>query len=230
MSRIRGVILDIDGTLVDSNDAHARAWVAALAEHGLDVPYEQVRPLIGMGGDKLLPAVGGPSADSSQGKRVSARRAEIFKERYLPEVKPFAGARDLLARMRDRGLKLAVASSAKREELGPLLEAAGAQDLIEEQKKTSSSDADSSKPDPDIVHAALDRLGLPPEQVIMIGDTPFDVEAARRAGIGTIALRCGGWHDHDLGGALEVYRDPADLLAHYDSSPLAAQGTERAER
>ena len=230
MSRIRGVILDIDGTLVDSNDAHARAWVAALAEHGLDVPYEQVRPLIGMGGDKLLPAVGGPSADSPQGKRVSARRAEIFKELYLPEVKPFAGARELLARMRERGLKLAVASSAKREELGPLLEAAGAQDLIEEQKKTSSSDADSSKPDPDIVHAALDRLGLPPEQVIMIGDTPFDVEAAGRAGIATIALRCGGWHDHDLGGALAVYNDPADLLAHYDSSPLAREDTERTGR
>ena len=221
MPQVRGVILDIDGTLVDSNDAHARAWVAALAQHGLEVPYEQVRRLIGMGGDKLLPEVGGPSADSAEGKRISARRGEIFKERYLPALEPFAGTRELLAHMRERGLKLAVASSAKREELGPLLEAAGAQDLIEEQKQTSSSDADSSKPDPDIVQAALDRLGLPPEQVIMIGDTPFDVEAARRAGVGTIALRCGGWHDNDLGGALAVYGDPADLLAHYDSSPLA---------
>ena len=219
MSDIRGVILDVDGTLVDSNDAHARAWVEALAEHGYAAPYELVRPLIGMGGDKLLPAVGGPAEASELGQRISARRAEIFKTRYLPEIAPFPQTKELLARMRERGLKLMVASSAKQDELDRLLEIAGAKGMIE--SATSSSDAESSKPDPDIVQAALDRLGLPLGQVLMVGDTPFDVEAAARAGIATIALRCGGWHDHDLDGALAVYRDPADLLAHYESSPLS---------
>jgi HAD superfamily hydrolase (TIGR01509 family) len=218
VSDIRGVILDVDGTLIDSNDAHARAWVEALAEFGYAVPYEKVRPLIGMGGDKLMPAVGGPSEESAEGKQITQRRAEIFKQRYLPTLKAFPVTRELLEHMRARGLKRAVASSAKQDELEPLLKLAGADDLIE--KKTSSDDADSSKPDPDIVQVALEKLGLPPEQVVMIGDTPFDVEAAGKAGIGTIALRCGGWHDHDLVGALAVYQDPADLLARYDSSPL----------
>jgi HAD superfamily hydrolase (TIGR01509 family) len=219
VSTLRGVILDVDGTLIDSNDAHARAWVAALAEHGYDIPFARVRPLIGMGGDKLMPEVGGPSEDSDEGQRISKRRAEIFKQRELPALRAFPQTRELLKHMRERGLKLVVASSAKKEELESLLKVAGATDVVEE--RTSSSDAENSKPDPDIVQVALDSAGLQPDQAIMLGDTPFDVEAARKAGVGTIALRCGGWHDHDLAGAIAVYRDPADLLAHYDSSPLS---------
>jgi phosphoglycolate phosphatase-like HAD superfamily hydrolase len=123
--------------------------------------------------------------------------------------------------MRDRGLKLAVASSAKKDELTPLLKVFGADDLI--QDKTSSDDANNSKPDPDIVHAALKQLGLPSEVAVMLGDTPYDVEAAAKAGVAVIAFRCGGWSDSDLAGALAVYADPADLLAHYDSSPLGGR-------
>jgi HAD superfamily hydrolase (TIGR01509 family) len=218
VSTLHGVILDVDGTLVDSNDAHARAWVAALAEYGYDIPFERVRPLIGMGGDKLMPQVGGPSEDSDEGQRIGKRRAEIFKERELPALRPFPQTRELLQHMRERGLKLVVASSAKQAELDSLLKVAGANDLVEE--RTSSSDAENSKPDPDIVQVALDSAGLKPEQAVMLGDTPFDIEAARKAGVGTIALRCGGWHDHTLEGAIAVYCDPADLLEHYDSSPL----------
>lgn len=219
---MRAVILDVDGTLVDSNDAHARAWVDALAEHGHRVAFADVRRLIGMGGDKLLPKVTGLSDESPEGRRISERRSAIFIERYLPALRPTPGARALLERMRRDGLTLVVASSAKADELGPLLEIAGAKHLIEE--TTSSDDAERSKPDPDIVRAALEKTGCPPGDVLMLGDTPYDVEAATRAGVGTIALRCGGWTDDRLRGAVAIYDDPADLLARWDTSLLARPG------
>ncbi len=219
MYAVRGVILDVDGTLVDSNDAHTRAWVEALAEHGLQVPFDKVRKLIGMGGDKLLPRVTGIREDTPEGEAISKRRGEIFQERYLPTLRPTPGARELLRHLRGQGLKLVVASSAKREELQGLLKVCGADDLIDDQ--TSSDDAERSKPDPDIVHAALKDAGFPPQEVVMLGDTPYDVESAGRAQVAVIAFRCGGWSDAELAGAVAVYQDPADLLAHYDASPLA---------
>ncbi|HET9529865.1 MAG TPA: HAD family hydrolase [Blastocatellia bacterium] len=218
MGRILGVILDVDGTLVDSNDAHAHAWVEALAERGIKVEFERVRRLIGMGGDKLLPEVSGIFEDTEEGKAISERRSELFKTRYLPNLKSFPNTEALLERMRDSGLKLVVASSAKKDELKPLLRIAGADRFIEE--KTSSDDAENSKPDPDIVQAALDDLELSPDEVLMLGDTPYDLEAAGRAGVKMIALRCGGWDDESLKGSVAIYDDPADLLANYDSSPL----------
>jgi len=219
MTHIHAVIFDVDGTLVDSNDAQARSWVDALKEFGYSVPYEKVRPLIGMGGDKVLPETIGVQKDSEKGKQISKRRGEIFKEKYLPNVQPFPDAQKLLDRMRKQGLKLAIATSAQPDELRPLLQIVGAADLIED--KTSARDVNSSKPDPDVMQVALKRVGYPPNEVVMIGDTPYDIEAARKAGVGTIAFRCGGWSDSDLAGAIAIYNDPADLLAHYDSSPLA---------
>jgi HAD superfamily hydrolase (TIGR01509 family) len=218
-AHIRGILLDVDGTLVDSNDAHARAWVAALEQHGHQASFERVRALIGKGGDKLLPEVADVEKDSPEGKRIAESRKQIFKERFLPTLRPFPQARALLERMRRDGLRLVVASSAESGELDALLDAAQVSDLIE--RKTSSSDAPHSKPDPDIVQAALGQLGEPPEAVLMLGDTPYDVEASARAGVKTIALRCGGWDRPDLAGALAVYDDPADLLARYGESPLA---------
>ena len=213
-----GLVLDIDGTLVDSNDAHAQAWVAALAEAGFEVPFAKVRPLIGMGGDKLLPRVAGLSKDDPRGKHISERRGEIFRERHLPGLRAFPRARDLLLRARHEGWELAIATSAADEEVQPLLERAGVADLVP--KRTSSDDADRSKPDPDIVQAALARLGLPPSSVVMLGDTPYDVEAAARAGVRCVAVRCGGWDDAALSKAVAVYDDAADLLARFDDSPL----------
>jgi HAD superfamily hydrolase (TIGR01509 family) len=215
---VRGVILDVDGTLVDSNDAHAHAWVEALAEAGHEVAFERVRRLIGKGGDKLLPEVSGIEKESAQGEALSRRRGELFKERYLAQIKPFPQTRALVERMRAEGLQVVVASSAQGNELGPLLDAAGVRDLIE--GATSSSDAEESKPDPDIVQAALAKAGLLPEEALMLGDTPYDVEAAARANVPTVALRCGGWGDADLGDALAIYQDPADLLARFDESPF----------
>jgi HAD superfamily hydrolase (TIGR01509 family) len=216
---IHGVILDVDGTLVDSNDAHAKSWVEAMAEHDYIVPFEKVRRLIGEGGDKVLPETIGIQAESDEGKQISSRRGEIFKERYLPSVRAFPSAQKLLDHMRARGLKLAVASSAKPDELRALLQIVGAADLIEE--KSSSKDVKNSKPDPDIMHVTMEKIGLPADEVVMLGDTPYDIESARKVGVGTIALRCGGWQDRDLTKALAIYTDTADLLSHYDTSPLA---------
>ena len=216
------MIFDVDGTLVDSNDAHARAWVAAFAEHGITVAYESVRRAIGMGGDKLMPLVAGVEEDSPQGKPIAKRRGEIFREVWLPQLKPFPRTRELVQRINDHGVFLAVASSATEEELHPLLEAAGVSDLIP--TRTSSDDAEKSKPDPDIVKAALQRTGCSAGQTIMIGDTPYDVEAAARAGVRIIALECGGWGRGDLRNATEVYRDASELLDRYEESILVGWG------
>jgi HAD superfamily hydrolase (TIGR01509 family) len=220
---LKGIIFDIDGTLVDSNDAHAQSWVDTFAEAGYDVPFDAVRPLIGMGADKLLPKTIGVEHDSEEGKRLVKRRSEIFQARYLPRLKPLKGARELVLRVRADGLKPIVATSAKDEELKGLLKAARVEDLMEE--KATASDAKRSKPDPDIVHAAIEEGGIPPGQLVMIGDTPYDVEAAAQADVRTIAFRSGGWTDEALKGAVEIYDGPADLVAHYESS-LIGKGKE----
>jgi len=217
---IRGVLLDIDGTLVVSNDAHARAWSEALAEFGHPVPVERIRPLIGMGGDKLLPKVTGIDSESPEGKKISDRRGEIFDAKYLPHLHPCRGSHALLAELARRGFRMAAASSAKKDELKKLLEICGADNHVE--AATSSDDADNSKPDPDIVQAALHQLKLPPSEAVLIGDTPYDVESARRAGLAAIAFRCGGWDDSDLK-ADETYDNPQDLLDRLDQSPLLAR-------
>lgn len=215
---LQGVIFDIDGTLVDSNDAHAQSWVDTFAEAGYEVPFDVVRPLIGMGADKLLPKTIDVGHDSEQGKKLLARRSEIFQEKYLPGLKPLPGSRALVLRVRTDGLKAIVATSAKDAELKGLLQAAAVYDLMEE--KATASDAKRSKPDPDIVQAAVVESGINKENLIMIGDTPYDVEAAARAGVKCIAFRSGGWKEDSLKGAVAIYAGPADLLAHYDASPL----------
>jgi HAD superfamily hydrolase (TIGR01509 family) len=216
----RGVIFDVDGTLIDSNDAHAHAWVDALCEYGHQVDFARIRPLIGMGGDKLLPEVIGVADDTPEGKAISGRRADIFRARHLSELRPFPKVRELVERLERDGRKVTVASSATKDDLVALLDKAGLRHLADD--SASKDDAERSKPDPDIVHAALGRLGLPPAEVVMVGDTPYDVEAAKRAGIRAIAFRCGGgWTDADFTGAAAIYDGPADLLAHLDESPIA---------
>jgi HAD superfamily hydrolase (TIGR01509 family) len=219
MSRPKGVLLDVDGTLVDSNDAHAHAWVKALAENGITVAFQKVRPLIGKGGDKVLPEVSGIDAESPEGKAISKRRGEIFQREFLPSLRAFPGTKELLERMKRQGLLLGVASSAKEDELTGLLRVCGADEVVE--ASTSSDDADNSKPDPDIVHAALKKIGLPAGEVILLGDTPYDVEAGTRAGVRVVALRCGGWRDPDLDGAIAIYDCPEDLLARFEGSPFS---------
>jgi HAD superfamily hydrolase (TIGR01509 family) len=220
------VILDIDGTLLDSNEAHARAFVDAARELGFATPpVAEVLRLIGMGGDKLIPRAFGFEQDGKRGEMLEERKGDIFRSRYLPTLSPTPGARALLERLRDDGFSLVVATSANEEDLKGLLERAGVRDLIEE--ATSSGDVDASKPDPDIIHAALATAGAEPSEAIMLGDTPYDVEAATRAGVAILGVRSGGWETDDLGGAAMVFDHPADLLAHYDSTPLGAASRQR---
>jgi len=216
--RPKAVLFDVDGTLVDSNDANARAWVAAFAEHGVTVDFAEVRWRVGMGGDKLMPEVSGVTEESATGSAIARRRAEIFLNELLPRLEPFRDAGRLVSVLKGRGHVVVAASSAKRHELESLLAVAGADLLMDE--KTSSDDAESSKPDPDIVQAALKRAHASPAEALMIGDTPYDVEAAGRAEVAIIAFRCGGWADEDLKGAIAIYDGPWDLLERLDESPL----------
>jgi HAD superfamily hydrolase (TIGR01509 family) len=190
------------------------------AEFGYAIRFEHVRPLVGMGGDKLLPILTGLDHESPRGKRLTARKKQLFEEKYLPQLQPTRGARQLLEHMRAEELRLVIATSAGDDEMRALLDRADVADLIDE--ATSSADVEASKPDPDVIGAALERGRLRPDEAVMIGDTPYDIAAAVKAGLPTIALRCGGWWDDlALGGAVAIYDDPADLLANYDDSPLS---------
>lgn len=211
-------MLDIDGTLIDSNDANARCWMEALQAHGLEVNYIKLREAVGMGGDNLLPKLANLEAESEQGKAISQTRSEIMKSKHMPNLKAFPQVKELLTRLHDDGYKLVVATSAKTDEAEILLKLTGSRALISE--IATSEDAKNSKPDPDILHAALQKSGLSADEVVMLGDTPYDVEAAQKAGIRSIGVRSGGWTGPDLKGTLAVYNDPADLLAQYETSPL----------
>lgn len=213
------VLFDVDGTLVDSNRLHAQAWFDAFQEAGLDGgTVVDIQRLIGMGSDKLLPEAVGIEAGHPDGKRLSERRGQLFQSLYLPTVRALPGAQALIETLRDRGFRLAVASSAQAEELTSLLGIAGVGWLRDE--ATSGDDVRASKPDPDIVHAALRELDLPADRVAFVGDTPYDVQAGLRAGVTVIGVRSGGWDETGLRGAAGVYRDAEDLRIRLDESPL----------
>jgi HAD superfamily hydrolase (TIGR01509 family) len=216
---VRGVLFDLDGTLVDSVDAHTRAWVAALSEAGHEARYEAVRGLIGMGGDKLLPVAVGVAADSAEGRRISARRREVFVERELRHIQPTPGAAALLQALRGAGVRIGFATSAQTDELKALLTLVSASDLLE--RAADASDVTTSKPEPDVVRAALRKNDLGADEAILIGDTDYDIRAAAAAGVPAIALRSGGWRDEDLRGAIAIFDHPADLLANGGRTPLA---------
>jgi len=216
---LRTVLLDIDGTLIDSNDAHARAWVDSLRDHGYVIPFEEVRPLIGMGGDKMLPILTGLDPDSGEAKRMTETRSQLFLKRELPTLRATKGARALLEHLTSIGMELVVATSSKPSEVQALLEQAGVADMI--QLASSAGDSERSKPDPDIVKAALGMSGSLAAHSVMVGDTPYDIEAAARAKAPSIALRCGGWWgDAALSGATAIYDDPAELLVRFEESPI----------
>ncbi len=219
--QVTAAIFDIDGTLVDSVDLHAKAWTEALAHFGYDIPFERVRHEIGKGSDKLIPGLIGEAEAKRVFDDLDEFRSNLWKEEYLHQVKPFPKVRELFQRIKDDGKRIVLASSAKGDELQKYKQIAGIDDLIE--KETSADDVDKSKPSPDVVHAALAKLGDPhPAAVIMVGDTPWDVLAAVKANVETIGVLCGGFPEEELraAGAVAVYRDPEDLLASYESSPF----------
>jgi HAD superfamily hydrolase (TIGR01509 family) len=221
---VKGVLLDVDGTLVDSNDAHAHAFVEAFAEHGFDVEFEKVRPLIGMGGDQLIPRiVSSLSGKEGEGKEIVDRRKELIIEKYGSELEPTQGSRELIEKLKQSGYELVISSSATSEELSVLLKAAHVDDLLDQNLATTSDDAENSKPAPDLIEATLEKGHLQPNEAILLGDTPYDIEAAKAAGVNTIAFRSGGFSDEQLADAIEIYDSPADLLAQFDRSALADQ-------
>jgi HAD superfamily hydrolase (TIGR01509 family) len=217
---IRAVIFDIDGTLVDSVDLHAQAWKEAFKHFGKDIPYEMVRRQIGKGGDQLLPVFFRREELEEFGEEMEKFRGELFKAEFLPRVRPFPRVRELFQRVKDDEKKIGLASSAKEDELKAYKKIAHIEDLVEEE--TSSDDAEKSKPHPDIFAVALARLGVEAAEAIAVGDTPYDAEAAGKLSIRTIGMRCGGFPESGLLGAgcIEIYDDPADLLARYDKSVL----------
>ncbi|KQP10381.1 MAG: HAD family hydrolase [Methylobacterium sp.] len=215
------VIFDVDGTLIDSVPQHAQAWQDAFRDFGHDIPFEDLRRQIGKGGDLLLPVFLSEDEMAEKGDALEKHRSNVLKERYLPTIKGLPQVRALIERLLADGKRLALASSAKADELKVYKKIADIQDLID--IETSSDDAEESKPNPDIFVAALKRLdGIEAGDAIVVGDTPYDAEAAGKAGIRTIGLLSGGWTAEELkqSGCIATYRDPADLLAHYTTSPL----------
>jgi HAD superfamily hydrolase (TIGR01509 family) len=218
---IRAVLFDIDGTLVDSNDMHVLAWEEAFAGVGATFNRQAIHDQIGKGTDMLVPSLL-PEADEAAKEQLGQAHGDVFKARFLETVKPFPGARELLARAHASGQKVVLASSASKEELDHYLKLLEAQDLV--YATTSADDVENTKPAPDIFATALKKLAcLSPDEAIVVGDTPYDIEAAAKCGIATIALRSGKFSDESLrtAGAITVYDDAAALLADFDNSPLA---------
>ena len=209
-------IFDIDGTLIDSVDFHAEAWQRTLAHFGFPVPYPTVRSQIGKGGDQLLPVFVPADALARLRERIEKYRGELFTREYLPQIRPFPRVRDLFLRIKKDGDGIGLASSANTEEVTAYKTLADISDLID--AETSSSDVDCSKPCPDVFEVAVDKLKVEPDRVIVIGDTPHDATAARRAGLRIVGVLSGGFPESDLreAGCIRIYRDPADLLEKYD--------------
>lgn len=214
---IKAVLFDIDGTLIDSNDIHAAAWREAFCHFGVELPFEEVRAQIGKGGDNLIPALLPPDQAERLREEIEAFRTDLFARDYLPRIVPFEGVRPLFERLYGDGIKIVLASSAKGEEVEYHLDLIGCRDLVH--ATTSQDDVEHSKPCPDIFAAALGKVApLTAEQVRVIGDTPYDVEAAVKLGIDAIGVLSGGFPGKDLvaAGAVSLYEDPRDLLRGYE--------------
>ncbi len=220
---VKAVIFDVDGTLVDTNDLHAASWAETFRHFGHDVPQDRVRHEIGKGGDQLMPALLPREAVERRGKDMEAFRKDLYMRECLPRARPFPGVPALFERIRAAGQRIVLASSGKADEVERYKEIAGIAGLID--AATTSDDAERSKPFPDIFRAALERIApIGPGDAVVVGDTPYDAQAAAKAGLRTVGLLCGGFPEDELrrSGVVALYRDPADLLANYERSPLAA--------
>ena len=213
---MRAFIFDIDGTLVDSNELHVDSWDRAFRRFGKHFSREKLRAQIGKGSDQYLPEFLTPDEIHRFGKALDEYRSDLFKKEYLSKVRPFPKVRELFQRIRDDDKCIALATSGKKADTKYYIELLKIDDLIE--GYTSGDDADNSKPAPDIFAASLKKLGdISPADAVTVGDTRFDIEAAAKAGLPTIAFLCGGTSESVLRevGAIAIYRDPADFLAHY---------------
>jgi HAD superfamily hydrolase (TIGR01549 family) len=197
--RLQAILFDIDGTLVDSNDAHARCWIEAFAKFGKQLEWEVVRHQIGKGGDLLVPDLLNAREMRRFGEKVKEYRGELWKREYMRNVQPFPYARAVLQELHGCGIKLAFASSSNADEVEYYTQLLGAGELLE--TSTSKGDAEMSKPSPEIFRAALERTGSGETRTLAVGDTPYDVLAAHRIPLPIVAVRCGGFEDELLGKA-----------------------------
>jgi HAD superfamily hydrolase (TIGR01509 family) len=217
---IKAVIFDIDGTLIDSVDLHAKAWQDAFNQFGIKVGFQAARDQIGKGGDEILPTFLNKLQIKHFGEKLKSWRGEHFKKTYLHKVKPFPESNALLKRVKASGKRIAAGSSAHQDELQYYLKLLEAETLFDVQ--TSADDAEKSKPHPDIFQAVLHKLDLEPQHAIVVGDSPYDVEAAKKARLPAIGVLSGGFPRQWLtaAGAVEIYGGPKDLLARYDLSAI----------
>ena len=218
---VKAILFDIDGTLVDSNDQHVLAWEEVFEGMGASFDRQQIHDQIGKGTDMLVPTLL-PGTDEDRQEALGDAHGDVFKRKYLDGVKPFPGAHELLVHVHEAGQQVVLASSASKPELDHYLDLLDVRDLVA--ATTSADDVESTKPAPDIFATALGKLApLGPEDVIVVGDTPYDIEAAAKCGIAAIGLRSGKFSDDILqkAGAVALYDDVAALLAGYDQSPLA---------
>jgi len=217
---IRAVIFDLDGTLVDSNELHVMAWHDTFRHFHKDIPLERLREQIGKGGDQYLPEFLNEQELREFGEEAEKLRGEIFKKNYLPHVKPFPKVHELFERLRADGKKIALASSGKETEVRHYEKLLGIEKLVD--CMTTADQVAQSKPKADVFLAALNLLKLPASEAIAVGDTPYDIEAAKKIELGIIGVRCGGFSEDLLReeGAIAIYEDPADLMEHYYQSPL----------
>lgn len=210
---MKAVLLDVDGTLVDSNDLHVEAWREAFRRHGKEIPREEMHAQMGKGGDQIIEHFLDEDERRRFGKEVDALHGELFVRNYQPRERPLPGVRPLVERMKADGLRVVLASSAKDREMKGHLEVLGIDDLLDD--RTTADDADHSKPCPDIFQAALGDLD--PKDAMIIGDTPWDAQAARKAGIPMVGVLTGGFSEQCLreNGAQEVYRDLTEMLERW---------------
>jgi HAD superfamily hydrolase (TIGR01549 family) len=214
---VPAALLDVDGTLVDTNYHHTIAWYRAFREHGLGLPIWRIHRAIGMGGDQLVPALV-PGIDSELHEAVEETRGERYKE-LLDEVQALEGAHGLLEDLNARGVTVVLASSSPQDELDHYLDLLDARELAD--AWTTKDDVEATKPEPDLVHAALDKAGV--RDGVMVGDTRWDVEAARKAGVETVCVMTGGWSREELldAGAAQVYESIAELRKNLEKAPLS---------
>lgn len=217
---LRAVIFDVDGTIVDSNELHVRSWDETFRQYGKEFPLAKLREHIGKGGDQYLPEFLSERELCEFGEQLEEERGELYKKEYLPQVQPFPCVRELFERIRGEGKRIALASSGKAEELKHYRALAQIDHLVDVQ--ITKDDVAHSKPYADIFIAALNRLKVAAAEAIVVGDSPYDVIAAKKIELPAIALLCGGFAEDELraSGAVALFKDPADLCENYDQSPV----------
>lgn len=203
--KLEAILLDIDGTLVDSNDKHTDCWVEAFAHFGKEVAWDDIRGQIGKGGDLLVPDTMNAREMQAFGEKLKEYRGELWKEKYMDGVRPFPGAVEAIRALHERGVKLALASSSNPDEVEYYVELLGVDDLLT--GTTSKEDAEFSKPSPEIFRAALERLKSDPARTMAVGDTPYDILAAHRTPVPIAAVLCGGFPRESLTKAEFLFDD-----------------------